>query len=313
MFEVISFFQSYGKEETVQHFNIKGETLDRYIREVKEKHGFEISKEKGYLKKISEQYSAAELKAIANGGRIVPGTEKVPMINFDGEHIRIGAITDTHIGHKRFQKDRLFAAFEEFKKEKVDFVTHSGDVAEGMSHRQGHVYELDHIGYDAQKTECINLFGQWTDTDIYAISGNHDRWFVKSNGAYIVKDIADSLDNFIYLGEDEGDISLKGKATIKLWHGEDGNSYALSYRLQKLIESLSGGEKPSVLLAGHVHKYVNIFERNVYATSVGTLEAQTQWMRGKRLAAHVGFCIFDVWVNDLGVCKFSTTWYPFYH
>ena len=235
------------------------------------------------------------------------------MINFTGDRVRIGAITDTHIGHKRFSEERLMAAFEEFSKQGVDFITHCGDVTEGMSHRQGHVYELDHIGYDAQKTEAIRLFSKWDDTPIYAIDGNHDRWFLKSNGALIVKDIADSLDNFIFLGHDEGDISLGGNATIKLWHGEDGNSYALSYRLQKILESLSGGEKPSVLLAGHVHKYVNIFERNVWSVSVGTLEAQTKWMRGKRIAAHVGFCIIDVWVNDLGVSMFKTTFYPFYH
>jgi len=313
LFESIAYYQAYGREATIEHFQIKGETIDRYIREAKEKYGFNTSNKSSYLNKISEQYSDSELKAISNGGRIIPGSEQVPIIDFDGKHIRIGCITDTHIGHKRFCKDRLFSAFEEFKKEKVDFITHCGDVTEGMSHRQGHIYELDQLGYDAQKAEAIDLFGQWTDTDIYAIDGNHDRWFLKSNGALIVKDIANSLDNFTFLGHDEGDISLGGKATIKLWHGEDGSSYALSYRLQKILESMSGGEKPSILLAGHVHKYVNIFERNVYALSVGALEAQTKWMRGKRISAHVGFCIIDVWVNKLGVSKFSTTWYPFYH
>ena len=85
-----------------------------------------------------------------------------------------------------------------------------------------------------------------------------------------------------------------------------------SYRLQKIVESFSGGEKPNALFAGHVHKYVQISERNIYATSVGCLERQTSWMRGKRLSAHVGFCIVDIWVNKTGICKMSTTWYPFY-
>jgi predicted phosphodiesterase len=264
------------------------------------------------LEQIERKYTAKELQAIAKGGRIIPGTERVPVVSFDGERIRVGAITDTHIGHKRFAKNRLFQAFEQFKKEGVDFITHSGDVTEGMSHRPGHIYELDHLGYDAQKTAAIDIFGQWTDTDIYAIDVNHDRWFIKSNGALIVKDIAASLDNFHFLGHDEGDISLNGKAILKLWHGEDASSYALSYRLQKLLESLSGGEKPNALFAGHVHKYVHIFERNVHAVSVGTLEQQTSWMRGKRLAAHVGFAIADIWVNDSGISKSGLQWYPFY-
>jgi predicted MPP superfamily phosphohydrolase len=47
-----------------------------------------------------------------------------------------------------------------------------------------------------QKKYAVELFGQWTDTDIYAISGNHDRWYIKSNGANIVGDIDRELKNF---------------------------------------------------------------------------------------------------------------------
>lgn len=264
------------------------------------------------LIKISEIYTDKELRAIAEGGRIMPGAAKVPVIDFSGRHIRIGAITDTHIGHQQFSEDRLYQAFDEFKREKVDFITHSGDVTEGMSNRPGQMYELDHIGYDAQKSKCAKVFSQWTDTDIYAIDGNHDRWYLKANGALIVKDIASIVPNFHFIGHDEGDISLGGKANIRLWHGEDGNSYALSYRIQKIVESLSGGEKPDILLCGHTHKYVNIFERNIHCVSVGSIQAQTSWMRGKRIAAHVGFCVIDVWINDDGIAKFGCMWYPFY-
>ena len=193
---------------------------------------------------------------------------------------------------------------------------HSEDVSKKEMHqierRAGQIYELDYLGYDAQKAKAIELFSQWSDTDMYAIDGNHDRWYLKANGALIVKDIAEAVPNFHFIGHDEGDISLAGKAILRLWHGEDGNSYALSYRVQKIVESLSGGEKPDILICGHTHKYVNIFERNIHCVSAGSIQAQTSWMRGKRIAAHVGFCIIDVWVNDDGVAKFSCTWYPLY-
>ena len=309
--EVVEYLTLHGKSETVKHFDITEESLSRYTRFAKQYGVAEVDKSK-LLSKIAQTYSDDELKAIANGGRIVPGLAKVPVVNFDGDRVRIGAITDTHIGSLNFSEQRLYQAFEEFKKEKVDFITHSGDVTEGMSHRAGHVYDLSEIGYDKQKAKAIEIFSQWTDSQIYAIDGNHDRWFIKSNGALIVKDIATQLDNFNLIGHDEGDISINGKAVVKLWHGEDGNSYALSYRLQKILESLSGGEKPSVIICGHTHKYVKIFERNVYAISAGSIQSQTPWMRGKRIAAHVGFCIIDIYVNKSGVCKFSDTWYPFY-
>jgi predicted phosphodiesterase len=308
--------EKLGNAEAAKQLGIKIESVRRAIVA----HKNNISPEEkvkdfnpnATLKKIQELYSDKELMAIANGGRILPGLEKVPIISFEGKHIKIGVLTDTHIGHQKFSEDRLFQAFEEFRKEKVDFITHSGDVCEGMSHRPGHIYELDQLGYEQQKEYAIKLFSQWTDTDIYAIDGNHDRWFIKSNGAYVVKDIDRRLENFHFIGHDEGDISLDGRATLKLWHGEDGNSYALSYRIQKIIESFSGGEKPSILLAGHTHKYVKVFERNITAISAGCIEAQTSWMRGKRIAAAVGFVILDVWVGEKGITKIGDTWFPFY-
>lgn len=311
LLEVLDFFTIHGKEKTLETFVIKEDSLRRYQDEAAKRGLREIGTSKA-IRDIVENYTEEEIKAIAKGGRITPGYGKVPIISFEGKRIRVGHITDTHIGSKYFSEQRLFQAFEEFKKEKVDFVTHSGDLTEGMSNRPGHIYELDHIGFDNQKRASINIFSQWRDTDVYAIDGNHDRWFIKSNGAMIVKDVADALDNFHFIGHDEGDISLNGKAIMKLWHGEDGNSYALSYRLQKLLESLSGGEKPDVLIAGHVHKYVKIFERNVMAIGAGAIQKQTRWMRGKRIPAHVGFVIADYWVNDEGLAKVTDTWYPFY-
>lgn len=309
--EIMSYLTLNGRSETLTKFSITKDTLDRYIRFAKQYNVSDVDKSK-LLSKIASTFSDDELKAIANGGRIVPGLSKVPIVNFEGERIRIGAMTDTHIGSINSPDSRIFQAFDEFQKEKVDFITISGDICEGMSNRPGHVYELSHIGYDKQKTKAIEIFSQWLDTDIYAIDGNHDRWFIKSNGALIVKDIAENIDNFHFIGHDEGDISLKGKAVLKLWHGEDGNSYSLSYRLQKIIESFSGGEKPNVMICGHTHKYVKIFERNIYAISAGSIQSQTPWMRGKRIAAHVGFSIIDIWVNKSGVCKVTDTWYPFY-
>lgn len=302
---------SEGKDAALKQFKLTEETFNRYSRKAKA-FGIPTVDKGSLISQIIKNYSDKELEAIAKGGRIVPGYGKVPIISFEGERIRFGAMTDTHLGSVKMPPERIYQAFEVFQKEKIDFITHSGDVTEGMSNRPGHIYELTHLGYDKQKELALEVFGQWQDTPIYAIDGNHDRWYLKSNGAKVVKDIADSLSNFSFLGHDEGDISLKGKATLKLWHGEDGNSYALSYRLQKILESLTGGEKPHAMICGHTHKYVSIFERFVYCISAGCMQSQTPWMRGKRIAAHVGFCVVDLWVNDKGVCKMAHTWHPFY-
>lgn len=244
--KIVSVYIAEGDEATRTQFSLSSETLNRYLREAR-KRGMPLTDKNKIMSQILQNYSEKELDAIAKGGRIVPGYGKVPIVNFEGQRIRVGAMTDTHIGSNKMPPDRIYQAFEEFKKEKVDFITHSGDVTEGMNNRPGHVYELSDIGYANQKRASIEIFSQWTDTDIYAIDGNHDRWFIKSNGAKIVEDIDKEVPNFHFIGHDEGDISLKGKATLKLWHGEDSNSYALCFDTETEVFTDNGWYKFSEL------------------------------------------------------------------
>lgn len=303
-----------GIEEAAKSLGIKISSLERRIREAKQRGLFkEVKSPKTkHINKILENYSETELKVIAEGKNFLLEKSKKLDINFEGTTVKIGVFGDTHIGHMKFYPQRVYAAFEEFKKAKVDFICHTGDVTEGMSHRPGHIYELTHLGYDQQKQFAVEIFGQWTDTPIYAIDGNHDRWYIKSNGALIVKAIAESLPNFNFIGHDEGDIVLNDNVKINLWHGEDGNSYALSYRVQKIIESLQGGSKPSIMFCGHTHKYVKLFERNIHAISAGCIEDQTSWMRSKRIPAHTGFGIYEITFNKEGITKLTETWFPLY-
>lgn len=139
-------------------------------------------------------------------------------------------------------------------------------------------------------------------------------WYMKKGdiGANIVKDICEKLPNAHYLGMHEGDVTV-GNCKIKLWHGEDGSSYSTSYRLQKIVESFSGGEKPAILLCSHTHKQGYFFERNIQVVSLGSMQKQSAWMRYKRLAAHVGFFIIKMSIDREGhVLWFEPRWYPFY-
>ncbi len=171
--EVLDFYSIKGEQETLKAFGLKQDSLRRYLDEAKLRGYSGIDTTKN-IRAILDNYTEEEIRAIANGGRITPGYAKVPIISFEGERIRIGHITDTHIGSTFFDDHRLYQAFDEFKKEGVDFITHSGDVSEGMSNRPGHIYELSEIGFQRQKDKCVELFSQWNDTDIYAIAGNHD-------------------------------------------------------------------------------------------------------------------------------------------
>lgn len=175
----------------------------------------------------------------------------------------------------------------------------------------GHVYELTHIGYDRQRDYAIEQLEKWNGK-WYLISGNHDLWVQQQSGADIVKAIAKELKDADYIGQHEGDLHINN-IKIKLWHGADGSSYSTSYRIQKIVESLQGGSKPHILIAGHVHKSVYLpQERNIECISAGCMSAQSKWMRTKRLPAHSGYWIIQVDYDDGGITGFSPKWFPFY-
>lgn len=304
-----------GVDFVAEKYNITRETAKRYkriyeqsTREMQVEHI--TSKKNTILQKIAERYSDKELKQIADG-KLSHKENKKHVHEFNGDKLKIGVIADTHIGSKYTDYEYIFESFDMFNREDVDFICHAGDVTEGISHRQGHVYECSEIGYEAQKEKSIEILNQWDDTAIYLISGNHDNWGRKALGANVVKDICNNVENAIFLGDDEGDIIIND-TTIRLWHGLDGSSYAHSYRLQKIIESFTGGEKPHCLIAGHCHKALYTYDRHVHCVSAGCMQSQSSWMRGKRLPAHTGFWIIEMVLNEKGIARFKPEFFPFY-
>jgi len=315
----VSLIRAFVKDSSVdgaaEHFGLARETIRRYMRADGERE--EVTPEKdivsdvALLKTISERYSKKELKLLA-GGSIQLENKHTAVHDFSGDKIKVGWFGDTHIGSIYTNDDYIKDAREMFASEGVDMVVHTGDVTEGASNRPGHVYECSEYGYEAQKEKAIELLAPFDFCPMYVIDGNHDRWYIKSCGAIIVKDICKELPYAQFLGHDEGDIVLNDKAYIKLWHGEDGSSYAHSYRIQKLIESWQGGTKPAVLYTGHVHKYVTMLERNIQCVSTGSIQKQSKWMRSKRLPAHTGFGISKITLNEKGIGRFGNTFFPFY-
>ena len=299
-----------GVTGAATELGISRETVRRAMRLSKQEDG-EPVEQSNIIKQLHERYTDKELRALARGAMPVANFVR-PIHDFTGDVVRIGYMTDLHLGSIYTNPDFVGMAFEQFSAANVDMIAISGDVSEGMSGRAGHVYECSHVGYAAQKAHAIDVLKLWTHTPMYMIDGNHDRWFIKAVGAHIVSDVCDAIPNAEFLGHDEGDIVLNQQSTIKMWHGEDGSSYAISYRLQKLIESFTGGEKPSVLFAGHVHKQGYFFMRHVHCVSGGAIQSQSKWMRSKRLAAHTGFHIVELRLNEKGVASCRVEWFPLY-
>lgn len=222
-------------------------------------------------------------------------------------------MSDTHIGHSAFLKEVFEEAVRLHKEFKPDFILHAGDHLDGMSGRPGHIYELTHIGFHQQIEYAAKLYNLFK-CPIYGIDGNHDGYYAgKNNGGVIVgKELERRVKNYTHLGEMEGDLCVNG-IKIKLFHANDGSSYAQSYKLQKLIESFTGGQKPHILHSGHYHKALAMFSRNVYGFESGTLCKQSKFMRGRKLQANIGFGFVTVYPSEhQGVGRIVHEYIPFY-
>jgi len=309
--EATSLVKEFGVDIAASKMGLGRETIRRYVRESKEESGEQVEGSDSLLKKIMSRYSPDELRYIANGRGINPSQQCRPVLDFGGDEVCIGFATDLHVGSKFFE-DALWESFiDECRREGVQQILLGGDICEGMSNRPDQMYALTDLGFSNQMDHAERLF-RMTDIDIETIDGNHDRWGIKAGGIFAVRDIANRMPGHVtFLGHDCADVIING-SKWRLWHGEDGSSYATSYRIQKIIESFTGGDKPSVLLCGHTHKQAYIFERNIHAVSGGALSTQSDWMRSKRLANHTGFHIIHARIKDGQIIRFSPTWYPFY-
>ena len=222
-------------------------------------------------------------------------------------------ISDLHVGHNGFNERAFDDAVRVARREKVDFIVNPGDHLEGMSHRPGHIYELRHIGFNAQINAAADLYRQFNGIPHYSILGNHDEWFYKPQnmGVSVGDELALRVPGFTNLGFSEADIDVDG-IRIRLFHPIDGSAYAVSYKSQKYIELLPSGEKPNILHSGHYHKALYMFSRNVHAFESGTLCNASSFMRGKKLAAHVGFGVVDVKHGGGEVKELRHLFVPYY-
>ncbi len=84
-------------------------------------------------------------------------------------------------------------------------------------------------------------------------------------------------------------------------HGDSGNTYARSYRMQKIIEQAAPEAKPDVLVLGHYHTNVLLPEyRNVTGLQLGCFQAQTPYLVRKGLYPEVSGWIVEFKVNNKG-------------
>lgn len=234
---------------------------------------------------------------------------------WDGtQTIKFAIISDTHIGSKFTQYTYLHEFYDLCKKEGITDVYHAGDLTEGLKMRVGHEYELYEVSADDMRDDVIKNYPCRSGVTTHFITGNHDASIYKQVGYDIGQAIANARPDMKYLGRDCAIVNLTPNCTLELRHPWDGMSYAISYRPQKMIESLESDSKPNILVIGHYHKALYLFYRNVHCLLGGCFQAQTPFERGKGISVHLGGWIAEVKVDSEGTIQaFKQQFVPFYN
>jgi len=214
--------------------------------------------------------------------------------------LRFALTGDRHTG-SLYQHSAALAAFYAFLgAEGIECVYDAGDILAGHNVYRGQEFELRDLGFEAQLARLVK--DAPTDITTRFITGNHDASFKNACGVPVGKMIEQAVPEYEFLGEDQARVQFEtpnGTFALGLLHPGGGSSYALSYRPQKIIESLDGGSKPNMLAVGHHHKAEMMPSyRNVCGVQVGTFERQTPFMARQGLAAHVGGWVIEVHVGE---------------
>lgn len=235
-------------------------------------------------------------------------------MTWDGtDTVRFAIIGDTQIGSKYTQLTYLHQFYDLCEKEGIKHVYHTGDLTDGLKMRVGHEYELYEVSADDMRDDVIRNYPRRDGIVTHFITGNHDASIYKQVGYDIGEAIARDRADMEYLGRDCAIVNITPNCTLELRHPWDGTAYALSYKIQKMIEAMESDSKPNILAVGHYHKAEYLFYRNVHALQTGCFQGQTPFTRGKGISVHLGGWIVTVRVDKQGTIRgVSPEFIPFY-
>jgi len=281
---------------------------DKYnLSERKIKEGVDALKKKGY--NIQDDNGEVHIR------RVIVPEENIHEVKWKGNKIiRFAVCGDNQENSKYTQITHLHTFYDIVKSEGIDTVYHTGDIDEGEQMRPGHQYECYSQGADEHVHNICRNYPRREGIHTHFITGNHDHSIIKRCGYDIGHSINENRNDMHYLGMSDTIINLTPNCKLELRHPLDGTAYAISYKMQKMIDAMQGGEKPNILCVGHYHKAEYLFYRNIHTFQTGAFQAQTPWMKGKQISANVGGWIIELHVEDDGtIRRCKGEFIPFYN
>jgi len=226
---------------------------------------------------------------------------------------KVGVISDTHAGSEHAKNAELKNCVEYMYNDcGIKTILHSGDFLDGNGVYKGQEAEVVAWGMDAQLDIAVNALPQLKGLKYYMIGGNHDYSFIKRGGGDPLVSICRLRSDIVNCGWFNKVLTING-VKFELHHPDSGGAYAISYHLQKSIDSTPGGKKPQILLCGHYHQLIWLFYRNIQAFYTMSFQGQSLYLKRKKLYPVIGGIILDIAVDESGgIIDFSPKIIPYY-
>ncbi len=293
-------------EEVCDRFNVPPKKIREFIIELQDNH---------HVVDVVDD-------KISLGKDIAPNYKPV-VVDFNKykeTEVPFGFVADNHIGSKYERLDVLNDLYDRFQEAGVTTVYQGGNIIDGEA--RFNKFDIYVHGVNDQVKNLIEKYPQRKGITTRFVTGDdHEGWYVQRehiNIGEVIESMANAVgrQDLHHLGYMERDIALRQgnkESIIRVIHAGGGSSYALSYSSQKYAESLQGGEKPSIVLVGHFHKFDYSYPREIYMIQGGCTEDQTPFMRKRKLQAMVGGVILWVKQAENGVIRsVKVEWIPYY-
>jgi len=234
---------------------------------------------------------------------------------WQGDTIKIGVVSDNHLGSNFAREDVLHMLYDLFEDEGIQTVIQTGNMVEGEARFNRN--ELKVWGFDKQCAYAVENYPYRKGiTTNFITADDHEGWWAQREGINFGEHIQHmrkdaGKNDFNHLGYLEADIELNGgKFPNEMWlramHPGGGSSYATSYTVQKIVESMQPGEKPHILIVGHYHKQLFFPVRGVWTLQPGCTCDQGIYLRKNKIEVALGGAILEITRNSEGIpvrCK----------
>lgn len=250
--------------------------------------------------------------------KIPPVTEdRITRSLLEGEEVTVAIVSDTHLGSREEALEALEVFYDEIEARGITEVWHAGDLVAGVDIYRGQTTSGILPGlhtYREQVEYAVENYPKRDGIRTMIIAGNHDVEGAAGRiGADPVSAVCHRRPDMTYLGTYTGTVELPNGAYAQLVHGRGGGGYAVSYKPQKYVESLTPGRKPSLIIFGHWHVSGFFRHRYVPLLLAGCFEWQTDLLVRLGLQPDVGGWVVTMRLADDGsIVGIRPEWLAFY-